>query len=179
MFDHNATIVVMKPTFLLLVALALTPPLMAIEKGKKTGASPKKTTWVKAESDAINFSVTGVGGSIKTYRLEVPDTAGKPQDLPFKVSEQAAALAAVHWATDFYGASSVTAYTVDWKTAHKNGRPLPYPYYLINMTGKVGDTTQPLYAAVLENGELVRPVETTSMPTAPAKPAAKSKKSKA
>jgi len=163
----------MKTTFLLLVALALSPPLMAIEKGKKT--APKKTTWVKAESDAINFSVTDAGGSVKTYHLEVPDTAGKPQNLPFKVSEQAAALAAAHWATGFYGASSVTAYTVDWKTAHKNGTPLPYPYYLINMTGKVGDTTQPLYAAVLENGELVRPVETTSMPTTKLKPAAKSK----
>jgi len=176
MFDHNATIVVMKPTFLLLVALAFTPPLMAIEKGKKTGASPKKTTWVKAESDAINFSVTGAGGSIKTYRLEVPDTAGKPQGLPFKVSEQAAALAAVNWAIGFYGASNVVANTVEWKTTHKNGQPLPFPYYLVNMTGKVGDASQPLYAVVLENAELVRPVETAS---APPMHTPKSKKSKA
>jgi hypothetical protein len=167
----------MKITFLLLVALALTPPLMAVEKGKKTSKSPKKNTEVKAEADAINFSVTG-GGTVKNYRLEVPDTAGKPQELPFKVSEQAAALAAVNWAIGFYGASNVAANTVDWKTTHKNGTPLPYPYYLVNMTGKVGDTSQPLYAAVLENGELVRPVETTSLPAPPAKHAAKSKKSK-
>ena len=166
----------MKTTFLLLVALALTPPLLAVEKGKKASKSPKKTTEYKAEADAINFSVTGVG-TVKNYRLEVPDTAGQPQKLPFKVSEQAAALAAVHWAIGFYGASNVTAYTVDWKTTHKNGTPLPYPYYLINMTGKVGDTSQPLYAAVLENGELVRPVETISAPAPPAKHA-KSKKSK-
>jgi len=167
----------MKITFLLLVALALTPPLLAVEKGKKASRSPKKNTEVKAEADAINYSVTG-GGTVKNYRLEIPDTAGKPQELPFKVSEQAAALAAVHWAIGFYGASNVAANTVEWKTTHKNGTPLPYPYYLVNMTGSVGGTSQPLYAAVLQNGELVRPVETTSAPAPPAKHA-KSKKSKA
>jgi hypothetical protein len=44
------------------------------------------------------------------------------------------------------------------------------------MTGKVGDSSQPLYAVVLENGELVRPIETTSMAEAPEKHKAKSKK---
>ena len=166
----------MKTTFLLLVALAVTPPLMAADHGKKASKPPKKHTEYQAESDAINFSVTGSGGVVKSYHLEVPDTAGKPQDLGFKVSEQAAALAAVNWAIDFYGASNVAANTVEWKTTHKNGQPLPYPYYLINMTGKVGDASQPLYAVVLENAELVRPVETAS---APPMHTTKSKKSKA
>ena len=150
----------MKTTFLLLVALALTPPLMAAYHGKKE----KKHAEYQAESDAINFSVTGPGGVVKNYHLEVPDTAGKPQDLGFRVSEQTAALAAVNWAINFYGASGVSANSVEWKTTHKNGTPLQYPYYLVNMTGKVGDTTQPLYAVVLENAELVRPVETASAP---------------
>ena len=35
------------------------PPLIAAEKGKKTGHSHKKTTEMKAESDAIDFNVTG------------------------------------------------------------------------------------------------------------------------
>jgi hypothetical protein len=166
----------MKTTFLLLVALALTPPLMAADHGKKAGKSSKKHTEYQAESDAINFSVTGSGGVVKSYRLEVPDTAGKQQDLGFKVSEQAAALAAVNWAVGFYGASNVAANTVEWKTTHKNGQPLPFPYYLVNMTGKVGDASQPLYAVVLENAELVRPVETAS---APPTHTPKSKKSKA
>jgi hypothetical protein len=166
----------MKTTFLLLVALALTPPLMAADHGKNASKPPKKHTEYQAESDAINFSVTGSGGVVKNYHLEVPDTAGKTQDLGFKVSEQAAALAAVNWAIDFYGASNVAANTVEWKTTHKNGQPLPYPYYLINMTGKVGDASQPLYAVVLENAELVRPVETAS---APPMHTPKSKKSKA
>jgi hypothetical protein len=166
----------MKPTFLLLVALAITPPLMAVEKGKKARHSPKKTTEVKAETDAIDFKVTGPGGTVKSYHLEVPQTAGKAQNLPFKVSEQAAALAAINWASGFYGASNLTANTVEWKTTHSNGQPLPFPYYLVNLTGKVGDASQPLYAVVLENGELVRPVETTSMAQAPAKPKVKSKK---
>jgi hypothetical protein len=166
----------MKTTFLLLVALALTPPLMAADHGKKASKPPKKHTEYQAESDAINFSVTGAGGVVKNYRLEVPDTAGKTQDLGFKVSEQAAALAAVNWAIGFYGASNVAANTVEWKTTHKNGQPLPFPYYLINMTGKVGDASQPLYAVVLENAELVRPVETASAPPMHTR---KSKKSKA
>jgi hypothetical protein len=175
MFDRSATIAKMKTTFLLLVALTLTPPLMAAEHGKKASKSSKKHTEYQAESDAINFSVTG-GGTVKNYRLEVPDTAGKAQDLGFKVSEQAAALAAVNWAIGFYGASGVAANSVEWKTTHKNGTPLPYPYYLVNMTGKVGDTAQPLYAAVLVNGELVRPVETAA---APPMHTPKSRKSKA
>jgi hypothetical protein len=164
----------MKPTFLLLVALAITPTLMAAEKGKKAS---KKPTEYKAESDAIDFKVTGTGGASKSYHLEVPQTAGKAQDLGFKLSEQAAALAALNWASGFYGASGLTANTVEWKTTHKNGQPLPFPYYLVNLTGKVGDTPQPLYAVVLENGEIVRPVETTSMATTPAP--TKPKKSKA
>jgi hypothetical protein len=168
----------MKPTFLLLIALAITSPLMAVEKGKKAH-SPKKNTEVKAESDAIDFKVTGAGGTVKGYHLEVPQEAGKPQDLGFKLSEQAAALAAVNWASGFYGATDLAANSVEWKTTHKNGKPLPFPYYLVNMTGKAGDASQPLYAVVLENGELVRPIETTSMATTPEKPAAKSKKSKA
>ncbi|MBV8378945.1 MAG: hypothetical protein JO279_18285 [Verrucomicrobia bacterium] len=164
----------MKTTFLLLVALAITSPLMAAEK--KAGHHQKKTAELTTESDAINFKVTGPGGAVKSYRLEVPDTPGKAQDLGFKVSEQVAALAAINWASSFYGATNLTANSVEWKTTHKNGQPLPFPYYLVNLTGKVGDTSQPLYAVVLVNGELVRPIETTSMAETPEKPK-KSKKS--
>lgn len=166
----------MKPTFLLLVALAITPPLMAVEKSKKAAHHPKKNTEMKAEADAIDFKVTGAGGTVKSYHLEVPQTAGKTQNLGFKLSEQAAALAAVNWASTFYGATALSANTVEWKTTHQNGQPLPFPYYLVNMTGKVGDSSQPLYAVVLENGELVRPVEISSMAEAPEKHKGKSKK---
>jgi len=163
----------MKPTFLLLIALAIAPPLMA----KKAMHSPKKNAEMKAESDAVDFKVIGSGGVVKNYHLEVPQTAGKAQDLPFKVSEQAAALAAINWASGFYGATSLSANTVEWKTTHRNGQPLPFPYYLVNLTGKVGDSTQPLYAVVLENGELVRPVEMSTTVAEPAKPKKHSKKS--
>ncbi len=112
----------------------------------------------------------GAGGSVKSYHLEVPQTAGKPQDLGFKISQQAAALAAINWASTFYGATGLAANSVEWKTTHRNGTPLPFPYYLVNLSGKVGDSTQPLYAVVLENGELVRPIESTSMAETPAKP---------
>jgi hypothetical protein len=175
-FDRSCYNRVMKTTLLLLVALALTPPLMASDQAKKAGKSSKKHTEYTAESDAINFTVAGAGGAVKNYHLEVPATAGKAQDLGFKVSEQAAALAAVNWAVGFYGASGVSANSVEWKTTSKSGAPLPFPYYLVNMTGKVGDAVQPLYAAVLENAELVRPVEVASAPPKSEKPAPKSKK---
>ena len=73
----------MKPTFLLLVALAITPPLMAVEKSKKAAHHPKKNTEMKAEADAIDFKVTGAGGAVKSYHLEVPQTAGKNRPRPW------------------------------------------------------------------------------------------------
>ena len=50
----------------------------------------------------------------------------------------------------------------------------PTSYYLVHLTGKVGDSTQPLYAAVLEDGRIVRPTATTA-PMKEMKPAHKSK----
>ncbi len=63
---------------------------------------------------------------MKNYHLEVPQTAGKAQDLGFKVSEQAAALAAVNWAAGFYGASNISANSVEWKTTSKSGAPFRF-----------------------------------------------------
>ena len=108
---------------------------------------------MKAEADAINFSVKDANKSTKNYRLEVPATAGKQEDLPFKVSDTVAALAALNWASGFYNATNLAANSVEHKVSS-----VQFPYYLVNMTGTVGGLAQPLYAVVLENGELVRPV---------------------
>jgi hypothetical protein len=154
----------MKPTFLLLAALALTSPLMAAEKGHKAHSKAKKTdSMTKAEADAINFSVKDASGSLKNYHLEVPATAGKSENLDFKVNEQVAALAALHWAPTFYKATNMVVNSVEHKTSS-----VQFPYYLVNMMGKVGDSSQPLYAAVLENGELVRPLEVSTTAAPPA-----------
>jgi hypothetical protein len=33
----------------------------------------------------------------------------------------------------------------------------PVPYYLVRLTGQIGETRQTLYAAVLEDGRIIRP----------------------
>ena len=162
----------MKTTFLLLVALALTPPLMAAQKAAKSH-KPKKTSAAMAEPGSTNFSVKGADGSVKNYSLEIPTPLPPGANASAgKISQQAAVLAALAWAPGFYGSSGTTAYSVDFLTA-------PTSYYLVHLGGKVGDSTQPLYAAVLEDGRIVRPVETSSAPMRPEKYRAKSKKSKA
>jgi len=143
----------MKPTFLVLVALAITPPLMAATKHH---ATPKKEA--SPASAPTNFSVKGADGSVKNYSLEIPaalppvaSTTGTPD----KISQQAAVLAALGWAPGFYGSTSTTAISVDFLSD-------PTAYYLVHLTGKVGDSTQPLYAAVLSDGRIVRPTATTA-----------------
>jgi hypothetical protein len=142
----------MKPTFLILVALAITPPLMAAPKHH---ATPKKEAAPTAAP--TNFSVKGADGSVKNYSLEIPAAppaapAGTTSD---KISQQAAVLAALGWAPGFYGSTSTTAISVDFLSD-------PTAYYLVHLTGKVGDSTQPLYAAVLSDGRIVRPSATTA-----------------
>jgi hypothetical protein len=50
----------------------------------------------------------------------------------------------------FYNASSVRMDSVELR----NGA---VPYYLVRMTGQIGGTRQTLYAAVLEDGRMIRP----------------------
>jgi hypothetical protein len=147
----------MKPTFLILVALAITPPLMAAPKHH---ATPKKEAAPTAAP--TNFSVKGADGSVKNYSLEIPAavppapaSAGAPSGASDKISQQAAVLAALGWAPGFYGSTSTTAISVDFLSD-------PTAYYLVHLTGKVGDSTQPLYAAVLSDGRIVRPTATTA-----------------
>jgi len=50
----------------------------------------------------------------------------------------------------FYNASNVRVDAVDLQSD-------PVPYYLVRLTGQVGETRQTLYAAVLEDGRIIRP----------------------
>src|ERR1700692_5006820 len=104
----------MKPTFLLLVALAIPPALMAAPKHH---APAKKEPGPMA--GPTNFSVKGADGSVKNYSLEIPAAppaapAGTTSD---KISQQAAVLAALGWAPGFYGSTSTTAISVDFLRA--------------------------------------------------------------
>jgi len=166
MFDRNATIVAMKPTFLLLVALAITPPLMAATKHHAPAKKESAPT-----AGPTNFSVKGADGSVKNYSIEIPAAVPPPAASttagPTKISQQAAVLAALGWAPAFYGSSNTTAISVDFVTE-------PTSYYLVHLTGKIGDSTQPLYAAVLDDGRIVRPTAEIA-PMKETKPAHKSK----
>jgi hypothetical protein len=161
----------MKPTFLLLIALAITPPLMAAQKAPKHHAAAKKEPAPVA--GPTNFSVKGADGLVKNYSIDVPAAVppAAAASTTGRISQQAAVLAAVWWAPKFYGSSGTAANSVDYVTT-------PTPYYLVHLTGKVGDSTQPLYAAVLEDGRIVRPTETAA-PMKEAKPTRHVKKSKA
>ena len=154
----------MKPIFLVFVAVALTSPLLATAKSHKVHPEPKTSA---ANTGVTKFSVKGADGSVKNYEIEVP--AGVPPGgTGGRISQQEAVLAAVAWAPGFYGSTGTAAISADFKTT-------PTTYYLVNLTGKIGDSTQPLYAAVLEDGRIVRPSVTTGMPE---KPIAKSKRAK-
>jgi hypothetical protein len=157
---------VMKHTFLVFAALALTTPLIATAKSHKTHAAAKKPA--AAETGATNFSVKGADGSVKNYQIEVPASLPAASGASSKISQQGAVLAALGWAPGFYGSTGTAATSAEFKT-------IPTPYYLVSLTGKIGDSTQQLYAAVLEDGRIVRPSVTTG---APEKHVAKSKKSK-
>ena len=155
----------MKPTFLLLVALAITPALMA---------APKHHAPAKKESAPMagptTFSVKGADGSVKNYSLDIPAAPPAAAGTTGKISQQAAVLAALSWAPTFYGSTSTTAMSVDFLNE-------PTSYYLVHLTGKIGDSTQPLYAAVLEDGRIVRPTATTA-PARETKHKSKSTKAK-
>ena len=116
------------------------------------------------------FSVKGADGSVKNYSLDIPAAPPAAAGTTGKISQQAAVLAALSWAPTFYGSTSTTAMSVDFLNE-------PTSYYLVHLTGKIGDSTQPLYAAVLEDGRIVRPTATTA-PMKETKPAHKSKKAK-
>jgi hypothetical protein len=162
----------MKPTFLVLVALALTSPLIATAKSHKAHATPKKAQNPAANTGATNFSVKGADGSVKNYRIEVPASLPPATGTTSKISQQGAVLAALAWAPSFYGSTGTAATSAEFKTT-------PTSYYLVSLTGKIGDSTQQLYAAVLEDGRIVRPIVTIGTPekhTAKSKSAPKKSK---
>jgi hypothetical protein len=123
-------------------------------------------------------------GSAHSVRLDqrgasssVPPANTAKGDTPFlsngKLSAQGAGVVAVGWAGGlsthpncgttnsmskiggstpggFYNASNVRIVSVQF---HKG----PVPYYLVRMTGQIGNTRQTLYAAVLEDGRIITP----------------------
>ena len=135
-----------------ILALALVVPTMA------------------ATTNGITFNVRQENGVDQYYRLEVsPNLPPAKPATPAtgRVSQTEAAIIAVGWAGGlettggltnlgaskpggFYNATYVKVDSVQYQTS-------PVPYYLVQMDGKIGQTRQTFYAAVLEDGRIVRP----------------------
>ena len=124
-----------------------------------------------ATTNGITFNVRQENGVDQYYRLEV--SANLPPAKPAtpatgRVSQTEAAIIAVGWAGGldttggltslgaskpggFYNATYIKVDSVQFQTG-------PIPYYLVQMDGKIGQTRQTFYAAVLEDGRIVRPM---------------------
>jgi hypothetical protein len=124
-----------------------------------------------ATPNGVTFNVRQDNGADQYYRLEVPPNPppAKPDTIPVsgKISQNEAAILAVGWAGGldttagltnlgaskpggFYNAAYIKVDSVQNEAG-------PVPYYLVQMNGKIGQTRQTFYAAVLEDGRIVRP----------------------
>jgi hypothetical protein len=147
---------------------------------------------VMAETTSgIVYKVRFANGIDQYYQIVAPTNVPPPKAVKWvtpsvasnKISAQSAGIAAVAWAGGlstrvkggppnsmvnvggsqpggFYNAANVRIDSVQLQ----NG---PLPYYLVRMTGEVGQDRQILYAAVLEDGRIIRPtlVSGASPPT--------------
>src|SRR6202047_4557062 len=120
-----------------------------------------------ATTNGVTFNVRQENGVDQYYRLEVPPHLPPAKPDAGKISQNQATIIAVGWAAGlentggltnlgaskpggFYNATYVKVDSVQYQTS-------PVPYYLVQMTGKIGQTGQTFYAAVLEDGRIVRP----------------------
>src|ERR1700676_2326881 len=131
-----------------------------------------------ATTNGVTFNVRLDNGVDQYYRLEVPPNLPPAKAGTAKNSQNEVPIIAVGWAAGlqttggltnlgadkpggFYNATYVKVDSVQYKTS-------PVPYYLVQMNGKIGQTRQTFFAAVLEDGRIVRPT-TISGPAAPQK----------
>jgi hypothetical protein len=115
----------------------------------------------------VTFNVRQENGIDHYYRLEVPPNLPPAKPVTGKISQNEAAIIAVGWAGGlettggltnlggskaggFYNATFIKVDSVQYQTS-------PVPYYLVQMNGKIGQTRETFYAAVLEDGRIVRP----------------------
>jgi hypothetical protein len=153
----------MKSSVLSIVMYVLVSPLMA------------------ETPNGIVYKVRLENGATQWYQIVVPSSIppanvvkwATPSLSHSKLSAQGAGIVAVGWAGGlskrakggptnglsniggtepggFYNASNVRVDAVDLQSN-------PAPYYLVRLTGQIGETRQTLYAAVLEDGRIIRP----------------------
>jgi hypothetical protein len=120
-----------------------------------------------ATTNGVTFNVRQENGVDQYYQLEVPPNLPPAKPDTGKISQNAVPIIAVGWAGGlettggltnlgaskpggFYKASYIKVDAVQYQTSS-------VPYYLVQMNGKIGQTRQTFYAAVLEDGRIVRP----------------------
>ena len=120
-----------------------------------------------ATTNGVTFKIRQDNGVEQYYRLEVPPNLPSAKPDTGKISQNQAAIIAVGWAGGlettggltnlgaskpggFYNVTYVKVDSVQYRTS-------PVPYYLVQMNGKIGQARQTFYAAVLEDGRIVRP----------------------
>jgi hypothetical protein len=128
-----------------------------------------------ATTNGITFKVHQENGVDQYYRLEVPPNLPPAKPGTSNISQNEAAILAVGWAGGmettgglttlggskpggFYNATYIKVDSVQHQTS-------PVPYYLVQMNGKIGQIRQTFYAAVLEDGRIVRPMPISSPAT--------------
>ena len=131
--------------------------------------------------NGIVYKVRLENGATQWYQIVVPSGIPPASSVKWatpslshsKLSAQGAGIVAVGWAGGlskrakggptnglsniggtepggFYNASNVMVDALDLQSN-------PAPYYLVRLTGQIGETRQTLYAAVLEDGRIIRP----------------------
>jgi hypothetical protein len=144
---------------------------------------------VAGTANAVSYKIKRGDGTIEYYRLEVPPNVTLTEKNPdphmpyakhLKMSDGAARVAAVGWAGGlskdktiadpypnsmtnigadepggFYNASYIKVESVEHFTT-------PVPHYLVRMNGKIDGVRQTLYADVLDDTRIVRPVAVTT-----------------
>jgi hypothetical protein len=140
-------------------------------------------------ADAIVYKVRLANGVYQYYQIVVPASVPPAQPVKWatpsvannQLSAQGAGIVAAAWAGGvstrrekggppnsmvnvgsgtpggFYNASSVRIDSVQLQNE-------PVPYYLVRMTGQIGQTRQTLYAAVLKDGRIIRPTPVSGPP---------------
>ena len=121
-----------------------------------------------ATTNGVTFNVRQENGVDQSYRIEVPPNLPPVKSGTDKISQNEAPILAVGWAGGlettggltnlgaskpggFYNASYIKVDSVQYQTG-------PVPYYLVQMNGRIGQSRQTFYAAVLEDGRIVRPM---------------------
>jgi hypothetical protein len=138
------------------------------------------SSMIAKTANEIVYSVRLVNGASQWYQMVVPSSIppanavkwATPSVSHSKLSAQGAGIVAVGWAGGlsksakgptnamsniggttpggFYNASNVRVDAVQFQND-------PVPYYLVRLTGQIGEVRQILYAAVLEDGRMIRP----------------------